>query len=318
MGSGLVVKANKLIEARYELSLLEQKIILYAITKLDREQGQFNVISLELSEFMELIGTTGERYTEIREVVTKLMSKQVRIKAEGRDLVANWVSSIEYIEGNGTVEIEFSVKLTPYLLQLKNKFTRYQLKNILYLKNKYSIRIYELLKAFEGLGKKDFTLEELKQILSCEDSYADFRNFDRLVLSKTKQEINQHTDLDIDYEKVKRGRKVTGIRYSIQNKDSQYIRYLDQTYDIADIRSRSGLGAENWNSKQIMELYTIACQKTVNEEIDVFEYIRLNYMQMLQNESVRNGFAYLKKALENDYAVAVGQIKMGYEVDLAL
>ena len=48
--------------------------------------------------------------------------------------MANWVSSIDYIKDTGLIELEFSEKLIPYLLQLKEQFTRYELKNILHLK----------------------------------------------------------------------------------------------------------------------------------------------------------------------------------------
>lgn len=53
----------------------------------------------------------------------------------------------------------------PYLLQLKERFTRYELKNILYFKNKYSIRIYELLKQYEKIGKREINIKELRGYL---------------------------------------------------------------------------------------------------------------------------------------------------------
>ncbi len=166
MVNGLVVKSNKLIEARYTLSLNEQKLILYAASKLDRNDDKFNVLELQTREFLELLNTTVFRYTEIKELVTGLMSKQVKIETDERDLVANWISSIDYKKNTGIIELEFSVKLMPYLLQLKNRFTRYQLKNILYLKNKHSIRIYELMKQYQTIGHRTFTIEELKELIS--------------------------------------------------------------------------------------------------------------------------------------------------------
>ena len=150
MTDNLVVKANDLIEARYELNLNEQKIILYAVSKLDRSKENFTIISLNVKEFTKLIGTTTERYTEIREIVRELRSKEIIINTNERELITGWLSSIEYIKKSGIIELEFSEKLVPYLLQLKKRFTRYQLKNILYLKNKYSIRLYELMKQYRA------------------------------------------------------------------------------------------------------------------------------------------------------------------------
>lgn len=316
MENSLVVKANDLIQARYELNLLEQKIILYAVAQLDRTAENFNVISFSVSEFTELIGTTADRYVELREVVSKLMSKQVRIKTTGRDLVANWVSSIDYLEGEGTVEIEFSVKLVPYLLQLKNRFTRYRLKNILHLKNKYSIRIYELLKQYENLETRQFELEDLKGLLMLGDKYPAFKDFNKWILKPTMEEINEYTDINIDYEKVKKGKTVVGIRYIIESKDTaekQYVEYLEKTYNIPQLKAMMGLEKDNFSSKQVMELYSIAVDKA-GEKVDVFAYAKLNYQYMVKNGKARNKFGYMKKALEDDYAKAYIQLKMNYIV----
>ena len=82
MGNKLVVKSNKLIEARYTLSLNEQKIVLYAVSKLDTTKDKFNILELETREFMQLLNTSQFRYTEIRELVSNLMGKQVRIETD--------------------------------------------------------------------------------------------------------------------------------------------------------------------------------------------------------------------------------------------
>ena len=312
MVNKLVVKSNKLIEARYALSLNEQKIVLYAVSKLDTTKDKFNILELETREFMQLLNTSQFKYTEIRELVSNLMSKQVRIETDKRDLVANWVSSIDYIKDTGLIELEFSEKLIPYLLQLKEQFTRYELKNILYLKNKHSIRIYELLKQYQVIGHRTFTIDELKKILMLEGKYEQFRDFNKSVLKLTTEEINEFTDLNIDIELIRQGRKVVSVKYIIQTKDQQdkkYIEYLNESYDIKDLKLRMGLSSENFSSKQIMSIYEKAIQKT-QDDLDLFEYVRLNYIYMIEKGAARNKYSYLLSALENDYAAAQGQLSL--------
>ena len=316
MGDKLVVKANKLIEARYSLNLNEQKVILYAVSKLDREKEKFNILELETREFVKLLGTTSFRYVEIKELVVGLMKKQVSIETVESDLVANWVSSIKYIKNTGRIELEFSENLMPYLLQLKESFTRYELKNILYLKNKYSIRIYELLKQYETIGKRKFDLEEFKKLLVLEDQYERFYDLNRFVLEKAKYEINDNTDLIIDYEKITKGRKIVGLLFKIESKDQDkeiYIDYLNEFYNIKEMKLKMGLQQENFSTDQIMSVYEKAVEKAGNEDIDLFEYVRLNYNHIKAN--ARNKFAYLLKALENDYASAIGQISLNYYIE---
>lgn len=314
MKNKLVIKSNKLIEARYQLSLNEQKIILYAVSKLDTTKDKFNILEIQTREFIELLNTSQFRYVEIRELVSNLMSKQIRIETDKRDLVANWVSSIDYIKDTGLIELEFSEKLIPYLLQLKEQFTRYQLENILYLKNKHSIRIYELLKQYQKIGKREFTVDELKKILMLEGKYEQFRDFNKSVLKQTMEEINEFTDLNIDIKYIKQGRKVVSIKYIIESKDQEqevYIDYLNQYYNIKQMQEKMNLSNENFNSEQIMNIYSKAVQKLENEEEkDIFEYVRLNYLNI--KDKARNKYSYLMKALENDYASAASQIALDY------
>jgi plasmid replication initiation protein len=41
----------------------------------------------------------------------------------------------------------------------------YDIKHILNISSSNSVHVYELLKAFEGIGKRTFELEELKEML---------------------------------------------------------------------------------------------------------------------------------------------------------
>lgn len=313
MKDNLIVKSNQLIEARYDLNLNEQKIILYAISQINRDNKSFNSIELNITEFTDLLDTKGKRYEEIRNIVRDLRKKEIIINTEDKEYITGWLSSITFSKNTGKIKIRFDDDLIPYLLQLKNRFTRYQLRNILYLKSKYSIRMYELLKQYESIGKRNFSLKELKKILFIDDQYIRIYDFERFVLIPAKDEINKYTDIKIDYEKQKRGRKIVGIEFLIESKaqDNQiYIDYLEEYYNISEMKNKMGLTEENFNSIQIMDLYTKSIEKTNSGEIDPFEYIRLNYLYI--KDKSRNRFTYLMEALDKDYTKAGVQLSLGH------
>ena len=310
MKDSLVVKANQLVEARYNLNLNEQKVILYAASKIDREQDHFNYIELDINEFTELLDTKGKRYEEIRDIVRELRRKEVIINTDDKEYIAGWLSSITFYKNTGKIKLRFDDDLIPYLLQLKKRFTRYQLKNILYLKSKYGIRIYELLKQYEGIGERKFELQELKKVLFIENQYDRIYDLKRFVLTPAVEEINEHTDINISYDDIKQGRKIVGFAFDIEPKDQdQYIEYLNQYYNIKDMKAKMGLSNENFNSKQIMNIYELAIQKT-QDRFNPFEYIRLNYLYVKEKGSARNIYSYLLSALENDYAAAGSQLSL--------
>lgn len=219
MENNLVVKHNDLIEARYSLNLNEQKIILLAVSKIERDKKDFNMITFGVKEFTDLIDSTPDRYSEIREIVRELRKKEIIINDDKKELIMGWLSSIEYKKREGEIELEFSEKMMPYLLQLKNRFTRYQLKNVLSLKNKYSIRIYELAKQYEKIGERFFEIEDLKKILMLEGLYDRVYDFEKKVLQASIDEINSNSDVKIDLHKNKKDQliKVKGFSKKVLN-----------------------------------------------------------------------------------------------------
>ncbi|CAN2044895.1 putative Initiator Rep protein WH1 domain-containing protein [Candidatus Magnetomoraceae bacterium gMMP-1] len=215
----LVKKANSLVETPYKLSAREQKIILFLISKIHKDDDHFCLYKMNVQEFKSIAELKGKSfYSELIKITNSLQDKRVPIP-DNPNLMVRWLASCEYKEGQGCIEIEISQKLKPYLLQLKKRFTQYQLKNVIKMKSAYSIRMYELLKQYEKIAERVFSLENLKTILGIQSNqyklYADFR---RRVLLQAEKEINQKSDLSFTFTEKKRGRKVIGIVFKIKSK----------------------------------------------------------------------------------------------------
>lgn len=179
----LVNKANKLVTARYDLSLEEQRVILTLASLVQPEDTEFKPYEFKIIDFMELLGIKDKRkYTRIPKITKSLMQKILEIKENDELIQVAWLSSATYKEGTGTVILEFSPRLKPYMLQLNKLYTSYKLRNILELKGKYSIRIYEILKANEFKGGVEISVDDLKKILKVNaPSYDIYQNFKKRV-----------------------------------------------------------------------------------------------------------------------------------------
>src|SRR5690606_36842431 len=117
--------------------------------------------------------------------------------------------------------LQFHPNLKDFFLELKEKFTTYQLENVVRLNSVYSIRIYELLKQYERLKKREFPLEELRSVLGIEPTkYKQYGHFKSKVLLGAQNEINKKTDIQFDFNEFKSGRKVIGIEFIINSKVS--------------------------------------------------------------------------------------------------
>ena len=216
--NSLIVKSNRLIEASYKLDLQEQRIILLMASMVKRDDKDFQLYRINIKDFSELIGVKNTAlYTEIKEITKKIQERVLVItEPDGRELQIGWLSSAEYFKNQGYVELEFSPKLKPYLLEIKTTFTKYQLKNIAGLKSSYSIRIYELLKQYITIGERLFKVEEFKKVLGIKPgSYKNYGDLNRRIIAKAKVELTQKTDISFAVTPKKRGNKVVEILFSI-------------------------------------------------------------------------------------------------------
>jgi hypothetical protein len=165
----VIVKSNELIEARYKLSLNQQRLVLLLISIIKPEDEDFQDYQLKVSDFAAMFGIKNCKaiYSEVEQAAAELVGKVINLRqGRERECVA-WLSYGKYRQGEGVITIRFDKSLKPYLLQLKSHFTRYQLNTVVKFKSQYSIRLYELLKEFEYLGHggafyRIIGIEELK------------------------------------------------------------------------------------------------------------------------------------------------------------
>ncbi|WP_244411306.1 replication initiation protein [Parageobacillus thermoglucosidasius] len=194
--------------------MTEQKIILYLVSQIHKDDDDFKMYSLPIQHFYELLGYRGSpKYSEMRDITRNLIKKILEIK-EGKKLKQmSWISYVEYDEHSGRVYLSFDPRLKPYLLQLKKEFTTYRLKNVMELKSGYSIRIYEILKRWQFINDVKIPLDELRKMVGATDKYLEKR-----VLAPAQKEITEKTDLSFEYKEVKSGRKVVAIRFFIRER----------------------------------------------------------------------------------------------------
>lgn len=219
----LVVKDNELIQkAQFQLSAIQQKVICYVISMIKPEDTLLNKYTIQIKDFAELCGCdTKNVYREFKKLIDDLDAKSIWVQTPEKTFKFRWFSEAEYIEKKGQLVVTLNSNLQVYLLQLQNNFTQYELWNILALKSKWSIRLYELFKSYQYQNEKTFDFEELKEILGA-TTYKSYGDFKKRILDKATEEINTYTDIIVNYEIVQSGKqhKVSGIKFIINKKDT--------------------------------------------------------------------------------------------------
>lgn len=226
----IIVKSNKLIEASYRLDLAEQRIILMAITTA-RETGAgitsdtfLEIRALDFAKTFSVDVNTA--YDQLKSASDTLFNRWVIIReldpitGKPSDLKTRWVSAIRYVNSAGIIRIQFSSCVVPYITRLESNFTSYTMLSISQMTSNYAIRLYELLVQWRKVGHREIQLTELKSILGIQEekSYDRLERFKAKVIDIAVSQINDYSDIKINYTQRKSGRTVTHIIFHLEPK----------------------------------------------------------------------------------------------------
>lgn len=120
-----IVQSNKLVEARYSLTVGEQRLIFAMTSMIHPDDVDFFVYEMRVKDLAELLNFDLKyAYFEIDKITNKIMGRVLQIPEEKGWLKIGWVSSCRYKHEEGTISFKFDPDLKPYLLKLKREFTK--------------------------------------------------------------------------------------------------------------------------------------------------------------------------------------------------
>ena len=217
-----VVKQNDLVQkARYKLDLVQQKTIMYLISKINSiKDVEFQEITVDIKDLCEIMGVqyNGKNLKDFKDNIQKLSDKSMWVDTGNKIRLMRWLQRVDIEKGTTTVTVKFDELMAPYLLKIKDCFVGYRLANVLPMKSQYSLRLYEIIKSHEAQGKWTVLVSELRDLLLIpEEQYTDWRNFSQRVLNMAILEICNFTDLVVAYEPKRKDRKIHSLTFEMCN-----------------------------------------------------------------------------------------------------
>ena len=224
----LIVKDNALINASYNLDLVEQRLILLAIIEA-RESGKGinanDPLSVHAESYINQFNVhRNGAYKALKEACKALFLRYFTYQEPRGKTVANiqsrWVSQIAYIDEHAKVEIIFAPAIIPLITRLEEQFTKYDIEQVSGLSSGYAIRLYELLIAWRSTGKTPIIeIQEFRKKLGVLDTeYKQMNNFKSRVLEIAIAQINEKTDIKVKMEQHKNGRTISGFSFKFKQK----------------------------------------------------------------------------------------------------
>ena len=222
-----VVQANELIEGKQNLKLNSAKIIRALIMQIKPDDDDFKSYIIGVPELSKMFDIGKENlYRKMDSITDDILTNPVVIKnhREGSFVKLQWVTACLYEKGIGLV-VKMNPLLKPFLINLQEHYTQYQLESILAMNSVYAIRVYEMIlketmiKYIPSNGTYVvLTVKEIREACCCEDKFEKISQFKTKVIDVAVREIERTTIYKVNYDCVKKGRSIDAIRFFIRAK----------------------------------------------------------------------------------------------------
>ena len=305
MKTELIVKDNALINASYNLDLVEQRLILLAIVEA-RESGKGinanDPLTVHAESYINQFSVhRNTAYQALKDACDDLFARQFSYQSisEKGNIInhkSRWVSEVAYIDNEAVVRLIFAPAIVPLITKLEEQFTKYEMQQISNLTSAYAVRLYELLFAWRSTRKTPLiTMHDFRKKIGVLDTeYKRMYDFKKYVLNIALKQVNEHTDIIVKVEQHKTGRSISGFSFSFTQK-----KVIDQTIEIKSDLNTQDLPLKMTNAQRHMFANKLSKHPDMSKHshgAESYEQFAVRIAEMLQDsEKFRDLTPLLKK-----------------------
>lgn len=230
-------QANALAKSSQELDLLEKRLLLIAMSRIQSTDTELLTHRIYMHELTEVFGANP--YARAKRAAEGLLRRVVHV-AKGNNsydqfqwtTLARYVSSASSDNGESYIEIRLNEELSPYLLELRDRYNVIPLLDVLPLQSFNAQRLYEILWHDSHAMRRQFLtydIPELKWELGLRvrktergktvwvEKYKNWRDF-RKLLMRAQDEFEEHGRLRFEFEPITHGRVTRQVRFRLSLK----------------------------------------------------------------------------------------------------
>lgn len=298
----------------------DHELVRRAINKFNKKQNQLMAILLgkyvhTKDKYCIDAEVSIDEFRQIMELKSDGTNNYKRIKAAVESFAENSSVGI-YIEENGKgkwiwrpyfseiilddtmVKFKWNPAMYSDLLEFKNQWTGYLANDYLKLSSVYSQNLYEQMKSYQNMPKKPqitFTVADLHRIMQTQSvkTYKVFNQFKTRCIARAVDDINEKTDIFIEYETVKDNkdsRKVIGLSFTIHPKN-EYFNYNGCWMTGSEINDIISKGRKNKLlelgriKKENKQYYTLLRQGNKSDYEIILNFIEQDKRRAEQDQS---------------------------------
>ena len=220
----VATQRNDLIHGQQSLSLVQKRIFALTVQQIRKGDEDYQTYEVDIEDLVAA-GTSRNVFSRIEDeadnLMRKILLKKEEIEGSEHPKTTRWsmVSKAEHNPGTGKLKIDLHPDIRDMLLDLKGKFTRIPVSEIMACRSTYGQRMYELLYSVAWKGSPwETSVKELRFSLDAVDKYPNFSHFRSRILEKAQKDIQKNTNMNFTWEEESRGkgRKITHLIFDFE------------------------------------------------------------------------------------------------------
>ena len=231
--------SNRLIEGRYNLTPIEQKVLIAMAAVISKNTKEFDKVKIrvkDLIDFCEIEETNG--YKLVKSATKQLLKRTLEIQyANGDWFGTHWLQSAYYKHKDAVIEYEIDKNLKDDFLNLYKAYLATPAKLLIKFDNRYTPRLYNLLKKMIKVKDFEYEIEYFCDRFMLPESYRNkHTHFEKKFMKVCVDEINDKSDIFVEYKYIKEGRSYTNIHFSVTLKKNDNI---EEKVEVKSLQSSS-------------------------------------------------------------------------------
>lgn len=280
-----IVTDNGLIDAQdlSSLSLNARKLFYVAVSQCkqnDKELYEYETTPAELAEMWGI--DRSNVYREADKITTELMKIVITLRTGKKSFQKRHLFEKCNYDDDAKLTFKLHNEMTDLLLGLKKDFSKPLVWDFMKMRSPYSMALWHLfqkeMKSFKPMMTQriefDISLEELRAVTGTEKKLKQIGQFKERVLDKALKEIKRNCWVNITYDNIKRGRTITGFRFTAESVWG-YMDVSDMTFRMQKrmrkanlIRKRADIGLDPDEQEELLDLMEDLDQLTIEDVVN--------------------------------------------------
>ena len=209
---------NKLNTISMRRWTAEEMNFFFSVIAKVRNKGT-RLVTFNSDDLKELSGFADEHHKRWIDTMDSVSDKALDLRyfenTDSKRIKMNLFTYFEIDEKSRTVEVEVSSKFEYIVNRLEAQFTQFELLEFTNIRSTYAKTMYRLIKQWRTVGKKEYNVDEFRELLEVPKSYTN-GEVTRRVLEPIQKELSNYF-LNFKYKVIKsnkRGNPVLGYEFT--------------------------------------------------------------------------------------------------------